>query len=168
MTPDELRALQTPIKDRYRDDPDSAQATLSAVGELVLDQIACRITSSPAIDLCGLHPAAGGDGSFACAAEMMLASIVGCAGTTLAAVATATGIPVTGGTITCEGDMDFRGTLGIDRTSPIGFTALRLIFNLEGAAEKQQLDKLIQLTERYCVVLQTLRGNVPLETIIRH
>lgn len=158
MTGDELRARQTPLKQRYRDDPASATATLEARGVLDFDRIACRLEGDRSNRPAGLHPLAGGDGSCACSAEMLLESLVGCAGTTLCAVATAMGLPVTAGTITASGRLDFRGTLGVDRATPVGFTEIRLEFHLETTAAPEQVDKLIQLTERYCVVFQTLRS----------
>lgn len=157
MTPDALRQLQAPFKQQYTDDPASARMTLRAEGRLEIARVACRLEAMPQPCLSGLHPAAGGDGSFVCAAEMLLQSLVGCAGVTLSAVATAIDLPVAGGTIIAEGDLDFRGTLGVDRSTPVGFTSIRLLFDLESNATPLQIEKLISLTERYCVVAQTLK-----------
>lgn len=157
MTADELRALQAPLKQRYRDDPAAALATIEARGVLDVPHVACRIESARGETLAGLHPLAGGDGSYACSAEMLLEALVGCAGTTLCAVATALSLPLTGGRITATAEMDFRGTLGVDRAAPVGLTSIHLHFQLDATASRDQLDKLVQLTERYCVVLQTLR-----------
>ncbi|MEZ6055083.1 MAG: OsmC family protein [Planctomycetaceae bacterium] len=157
MTPEALRQLQAPFKQKYGDDPTSALLTLRATGNLEIDRVACRLRDAPQPFVSGLHPAAGGDGTFVCAAEMMLESLVGCAGVTLSAVATAMSLPVQGGTITAEGDIDFRGTLGVDRSTPIGFIAIRLLFDLDTTATPAQIEKLISLTERYCVVAQTLK-----------
>ena len=156
MRPDQLRALQAPLKDRYRADPDSARATMTARATLDLERIACHVERSSTADP-GLHPMAGGDGSFACSGDMLLESLVGCAGVTLCAVATAMELPVRGGTVTAEGDLDFRGTLGVNKEAPAGFTAIRLRFELEGELTGEQRSKLLQLTERYCVIAQTLR-----------
>lgn len=157
MTADELRALQAPLKERYRQDPSTAQAVLTVRGTLDVPRLACRIeTGRGAVTEAGLHPLTGGDGSFACSADMLLEALVGCAGVTLCAVATALGISLAGGTLTAEGDLDFRGTLGVSRAAPIGFQAVRLLCDLDTAADDAQLAKLAQLTERYCVVAQSL------------
>lgn len=156
MTADELRTLQAPLKQQYRERPEAAVVTVSARGRLDVPRIACRIDTQRHEVLAGLHPAAGGDGNFACSAELLLEALVGCAGTTLCAVATALAIPVTGGTLTATGVMDFRGTLGIDRAAPVGLTEIELRCELESTATTEQLDKLLSLTERYCVVLRTL------------
>lgn len=165
MTADELRSLQAPLKQRYQDDPAAAVVAIETRGRLDLPAIACRIETDRRGAAAGLHPAAGGDGTFACSAEMLLEALVGCAGTTLGAVATAMALPVTDGTITARGTLNFRGTLGVDRTAPVGFTSIELRFQLESAATPQQLDKLIALTERYCVVLQTLKSGVEVRTL---
>jgi uncharacterized OsmC-like protein len=157
MNAEQLRSLQAPLKERYRQDPSAARQTLVARGLLESSGVACRIESSFAPVEAGLHPATGGDGTQACSANMLLEALVGCAGVTLRAVATALGIPVRGGSVTAEGDLDFRGTLGVAKDVPVGLTAVRLAFHLDTEAPKEQLDKLIQLTERYCVVFQTLR-----------
>jgi uncharacterized OsmC-like protein len=156
MTADELRALQAPLKDRYRRDAASARVTLRAEGTLDPGAITCTVATAPAPALVGLHPSAGGDGSFACAGAMLLEALVGCAGVTLAAVATAMGIALRGGTIVAEGDLDARGTMGVSKEVPVGLEAVRLHFRLDADAEPEALAKLITLTERYCVVYQTL------------
>lgn len=156
MNVDELRAIQAPLKARYKDDPGSAQVTLRATGQILTEHQACRVEGLNHADA-GLHPMAGGDGSAACAGDMLLQSLVACAGVTLATVATALGLPIRSGTLTAEGDLDFRGTLGVSRDIPVGFTAIRLHARLDADATPEQLAKLLQLTERYCVVFQTLR-----------
>jgi uncharacterized OsmC-like protein len=157
MTDGELKALQAPLKDRYRSDPTTALATLTARGELDREGIVCRIpTGRGAVIEAGLHEMAGGDGTFACSAQMLLEALVGCAGVTLCAVATAMNIAFATGEVVAEGDVDFRGTLGISRDTPVGFTAIRLRISLATTADDAQLAKLGQLTERYCVVAQTL------------
>jgi len=157
MTDGELKALQAPHKERYRTDPASAFATLTARGELDRDRIVCRIpTGRGAVIEAGLHEMAGGDGSCACSAQMLLEALVGCAGVTLCAVATAMNIAIASGEVIAEGDVDFRGTLGVSRETPVGFTAIRLRIALATTAEDSSLAKLGQLTERYCVVAQSL------------
>lgn len=155
----ELRALQAPFKNQYRDDPASALVTLRAVGRLDVDSITCQLAMPPHPACAGLHPLTGGDGRGACSAEMLLQALVGCAGVTLGAVATAMEISVRSGSITVEGDVDFRGTLGISREVPIGFQEIRLKFDLDSDAPPDKLNKLIELTERYCVVYQTLKNS---------
>lgn len=159
MTAEQLRALQTPLKERYRDDPGAALVTMVASGRLTSGPVCHVERSHPGVPA-GLHPAAGGDGSEACSGEMMLEALVACAGVTLGAVATAMGIEVRGGTVRAEGDMDFRGTLGVDKTVPVGLTAVRLSFELDTDASADQLATLLKLTERYCVVYQTLKNSV--------
>jgi uncharacterized OsmC-like protein len=156
MTADELRALQAPLKDRYRRDAASARVTLRAEGTLDAGAITCTVTTPEAPAVAGLHPSAGGDGSRACAGAMLLEALVGCAGVTLGAVATAMSIPLRGGTVVAEGDFDARGTMGVSKEVPVGFEAIRLRFRLDADATEEQLAKLIALTERYCVVYQTL------------
>lgn len=157
MTSDQLRQLQTPLKERYREEPGSARATLTARGELEVDRLICRIeTGRERVVESGLHPMTGGDGSAACAGDMLLEALAGCAGVTLCAVSTALGIPVSAGTVTVEGDLDFRGTLGVEKMAPVGFDAIRVTFSLETDGNDEQLAKLASLTERYCVVAQTL------------
>ena len=155
MDLDELRALQAPLKDLYRDEPDAALVTLSAVGKLG-EGIACSVQTGRPLAEAGLHPATGGDGSLLCSGDMLLEALVACAGVTLRAVATSLGIPVSSGSVRAEGDLDFRGTLGVDREAPVGFRAIRLSFQLSTDADGDQLRTLQRLTERYCVVLQTL------------
>jgi uncharacterized OsmC-like protein len=154
MERDELRALQEPLKQRYRDDPESAIVTLQASGELDAG-ITCSVQTGRALAEAGLHPASGGDGSLVCSGDMLLQALVACAGVTLRAVSTSLEIPVAG-SVHAEGDLDFRGTLAVDRDAPVGFTAIRLRFDLESDASADELETLLRLTERYCVVLQTL------------
>jgi uncharacterized OsmC-like protein len=156
MNADQLRTLQAPFKSRYRENPSQARQTLSAEGALQMDSVACRVATAGGAVRAGLHPAVGGDGSFACAGDMLLQALVGCAGTTLAAVATAMQISVRGGTIRAEGVLDFRGTLGVSKDVEVGFEEIRLSFDLDCDATPEQLDNLLRLTRRYCVVYQTL------------
>jgi uncharacterized OsmC-like protein len=158
---DELRALQTPLKERYRAEPDAAVVTLSAAGHLG-DGVSCSVQTGRALAEAGLHPATGGDGSLLCSGDMLLEALVACAGVTLRSVATSMELDVTG-SVHAEGDLDFRGTLGVDREAAVGFTAIRLRFDLASDASQEELDKLLERTERYCVVGQTLAGGVPLE-----
>lgn len=158
MTPEELRSLQTPLKDRYRHDPETAFATIRATGNLDVTNLVCRIdTGRNSVTEAGLHPMAGGKPEFACAAHLLLESLIGCAGVTLSAVATAMNIPVASGTISAEGDLDFRGTLGLSKDVPVGFTEIRLLIALDTTADDTHLTKLGQLAERYCVVAQSLK-----------
>ena len=152
----ELRALQQPLKDAYRGDPASAVITLRARGELGAEEVSCSVETGRALAVAGLHPATGGDGTLLCSGDMLLQALVACAGVTLRAVATSLGIAVTGGTVRAEGDLDFRGTLAVAKDAPVGFTAIRLDFDLDTDASQDQLDTLLRLTERYCVVYQTL------------
>jgi uncharacterized OsmC-like protein len=157
MQRDALRALQTPLKERYREAPQQALVTLTATGTLD-DDVACNLQTGRALATAGLHPATGGDGSLLCSGDMLLEALVACAGVTLRAVATALGIPIAGGTVTAHGELDFRGTLGVDKQVPVGFTSIALRFDLDAPhAGEEQLATLLKLTERYCVVLQTLR-----------
>jgi uncharacterized OsmC-like protein len=156
MDPETLRALQAPLKQRYRDEPAAAVVTLRAAGALG-EGIACRVDTGRAMVEAGLHPATGGTGLQACSGDMLLEALVACAGVTLRAVATALSVPVQGGMVRAEGDLDFRGTLGVSKEARVGFEAIRLHFELETDASEEQLDTLLKLTERYCVVLQTLR-----------
>jgi uncharacterized OsmC-like protein len=158
----ELQAVQKPLKDRYREEPAAALITLRADGTLDEQSIACKVETGRALVEAGLHPATGGTGAFACSGDMLLEALAACAGVTLRSVATSMELDVTG-TVHAEGDLDFRGTLGVDREAPVGFTAIRLRFDLTSAASRESLDKLMELTERYCVVGQTLAGGVPLE-----
>lgn len=153
---DQLRAAQAPLKSRYRDEPAAAVVTLSAVGELGAESVSCSVQTGRSLVEAGLHPATGGDGSAACSGDMLLQALVACAGVTLQAVATNRGIPLAGGKVRAEGDLDFRGTLGLDRSAPVGFSAIRLSFELDSPADPSDLDALIATTERYCVVYQTL------------
>ncbi len=155
MNADELRALQAPIKDRYKKEPDAAVVTLRAQGRIG-DGIACRVDTGKALIEAGLHPASGGSGMQACSGDMLLEALVACAGVTLKAVATALGIEVRDASVHAEGELDFRGTLGVAKDAPVGFRAIRLRFDLDTDAPPAQRAKLIELTERYCVVLQTL------------
>jgi uncharacterized OsmC-like protein len=151
----ELRNLQAPLKQRYRDNPDAATITLKARGNLG-DGISCSVDTGRAIHEAGLHPATGGDGSQLCSGDMLLEALAACAGVTLRAVATALEIEIREGTVHTEGDLDFRGTLGVDKEAPVGFKDVRLHFELDTDASEEQLATLLKLTERYCVVLQTL------------
>lgn len=155
MTPETLRALQAPLKDRYRDTPEAALVTLRAQGRLG-DGVSCRIETGKALVEAGLHPATGGSGQAACSGDMLLEALVACAGVTLNAVATALGIELRDATLQAEGDLDFRGTLGVAREAPVGFQNIRLSFTLDTDASEEQLATLLRLTERYCVVYQTL------------
>jgi uncharacterized OsmC-like protein len=156
MNADELRALQAPLKARYREHPASALLTLKARGSFDGPGVSCHIETGKAPVTAGLHPGTGGDGSAACSAEMLLEALAGCAGVTLRAVATALGIPLRGGSVTAEGDLDFRGTLGVSKEAPVGFKDIRVSFDLDADATPEQLQNLLRLTERYCVVFQTL------------
>lgn len=157
MHSDELKALQAPLKQRYREEPGAALITLTAGGTLGSAQVSCRVETGRALVEAGLHPATGGTGALACSGDMLLEALAACAGVTLGAVATSLGIEVRGGTIAVEGDLDFRGTLGVSKEAPVGFQAIRVAFALETAADAEQLATLAKLTERYCVVAQSLR-----------
>ena len=159
MNADELRALQAPLKARYREDPAAAVITLKASGTLGEENIACSVETGKALVEAGLHPATGGDGMAACSGDMLLEALVACAGVTFKAVATALGVAVAGGTVHAEGDLDFRGTLGVDKETPVGFKDIRLSFDLDTDATPEQLETVFKLTERYCVVYRTLRGS---------
>ena len=156
MNADDLRAAQQPLKDIYRSDPAAALVTLRAHGELGAEEVSCSVQTGRELAVAGLHPATGGDGALACSGDMLLQALVACAGVTLRAVATSLGVPVAGGTVRAEGDLDFRGTLGVAKDAPVGFTSVRLSFDLDTDASPGQLDTLLRLTERYCVVYQTL------------
>ncbi|HLI57592.1 MAG TPA: OsmC family protein [Actinomycetota bacterium] len=166
MDGDELRSIQTPLKQRYRAEPESALVTLHAEGTLGSEEVSCSVQTGRALVEAGLHPATGGDGSLACSGDMLLQALVACAGVTLQAVATNKGIALREGTVRAEGDLDFRGTLGVDRGAPVGFTAIRLSFDLTSDASPEDLDALIATTERYCVVYQTL-AHSPALTVSR-
>lgn len=165
MERDELRALQAPLKARYLAEPGAAQVTLSATGAIG-DGISCSVQTGRVLAEAGLHPASGGDGSLLCSGDMLLEALVACAGVTLRAVAASLGIVVTAGHVRAEGDLDFRGTLGVGREAPVGFSAIRLSFELETDADEEQLATLQRLTERYCVVYQTLASAPGLTTAI--
>jgi uncharacterized OsmC-like protein len=156
MEAEDLRAMQQPLKDTYRSDPAAALVTLRAHGELGAEGVSCSVETGRALAVAGLHPATGGDGSLACSGDMLLQALVACAGVTLRAVATSLGIDVAGGTVRAEGDLDFRGTLAVAKDAPVGFSSVRLSFELDSDASPDQLDTLLRLTERYCVVYQTL------------
>jgi uncharacterized OsmC-like protein len=156
----ELRTIQAPLKQRYRSEPEAALITLSASGELG-DGVSCSVQTGRAIADAGLHPATGGDGSLLCSGDMLLEALVACAGVTLQAVATSLGIPVRAGKVRAAGELDFRGTLGVDRDAPVGFRSIRLSFELDSDADEAQLETLQRLTERYCVVYQTLAAGPP-------
>ncbi|GJD81418.1 OsmC family protein [Methylobacterium gregans] len=151
-----LRALQAPLKDQYRQSPDSAVVTLRAKGSLDETGVACKVETGRVLAVAGLHPATGGSGAELCSGDMLLEALVACAGVTLKAVATALEIPLRSGQVSAEGDLDFRGTLGVDKEAPVGFRAIRLSFALDTDAPQEKLDQLLKLTERYCVVFQTL------------
>jgi len=161
MNADELRALQATIKERYRADAEAAVVTLHAEGRIG-EGVTCSVETGRALVKAGLYPASGGNGLLACSGDMLLQALVACAGVTLNAVATALGIAVRGGEVRAEGDLDFRGTLGVAKDAPVGFRDIRLKFVLDTDAERAQLEKLLQLTERYCVVYQTLRAAPPI------
>jgi uncharacterized OsmC-like protein len=163
MNVESLRALQAPLKQRYRDDPGSAKVTLRARAALDSAGVSCRVETGRAIAEAGLHPATGGDGSQLCSGDMLLEALVACAGVTLRAVATALEVDLRGGVVQAEGDLDFRGTLGVERDVPVGFGRIRLTFTLDTDADDERLATLLRLTERYCVVLQTLRAGPEIE-----
>jgi uncharacterized OsmC-like protein len=160
-----LRTVQGPIKEQYREDPASALITLEATGSLE-DGIACSVDTGRALVEAGLHPATGGDGTLACSGDMLLQALVACAGVTLRSVATSIGVEVRGGTVRAAGDLDFRGTLAVDKEAPVGFRAIRLSFDLDTDATDDELATLLKLTERFCVVLQTLRAGVAPEATL--
>jgi uncharacterized OsmC-like protein len=158
-----LRALQAPIKERYKTDPKAAVITLKAKGSLDDANIACKVETGRALAVAGLHPATGGSGLESCSGDMLLEALVACAGVTLKAVATAIDVPLRSGTVSAEGDLDFRGTLGVAKEAPVGFAQIRLRFDLDTDAPQEKLDQLLKLTERYCVVYQTIRSGPPVE-----
>jgi uncharacterized OsmC-like protein len=157
----ELRALQAPIKERYKADPKAGFITLKAKGALDESAIACKVETGRALAVAGLHPATGGSGMELCSGDMLLEALVACAGVTLKAVATALDIPLKSGAVSAEGDLDFRGTLGVAKDAPVGFAAIRLRFDVDTDAPQEKLDQLLKLTERYCVVYQTIRSGPP-------
>ena len=166
MNADELRAVQAPLKDRYRADPQAGLITLKASGALDSATIACKVETGRALAVAGLHPATGGSGAELCSGDMLLEALVACAGVTLKAVATSMGIALRSGEVEAEGDLDFRGTLGVDKQAPVGFEDIRLKFVLDTDAPQEQLDTLLKLTERYCVVLQTLKRSPSIEATV--
>ncbi len=163
MNSTELKAIQAPLKDKYREQPESAIITLKATG-IIGEGISCKVATGRAVIEAGLHPATGGSGLLACSGDLLLESLVACAGVTLQAVATAIGIEIRSGSVLAEGDLDFKGTLGISREVPVGFKTIRLVFNLDASASDEQMSSLAKLTERYCVVFQTLAKGVAIET----
>ncbi len=162
-----LRTLQAPIKDRYKADPKAGLITLKAKGALDDSNIACKVETGRALAVAGLHPATGGSGLELCSGDMLLEALVACAGVTLKAVATALDIPLRSGTVAAEGDLDFRGTLGVAKDAPVGFAQIRLRFDLDTDAAQDKLDQLLKLTERYCVVYQTIRNGPPVEITLK-
>jgi uncharacterized OsmC-like protein len=162
-----LRELQAPLKAAYRERPEAALVTLKAAGDLAEGAIACKVETGRALVEAGLHPATGGSGQEACSGDMLLEALVACAGVTCKAVATALEFRLKGGQVRAEGDLDFRGTLGVERTAPVGFAAIRLAFDLDTDEPPERIDTLLKLTERYCVVLQTLRTSPPITATIR-
>ena len=166
MNRDELRAIQAPLKEQYKQQPDAAIITLSADGNLG-EGVSCSVQTGRAIAQAGLHPATGGDGTLLCSGDMLLEALVACAGVTLRAVATSLGLSVDSGRVHAEGDLDFRGTLGVDREAAVGFTEIRLSFELDSDADESELETLKKLTERYCVVYQTLAGGPVLSTTLK-
>ncbi|HXX25551.1 MAG TPA: OsmC family protein [Pseudolabrys sp.] len=163
MDAGELRAMQAPIKDRYKTDPKAAYITLKAKGTLDDSHIACKVETGRALAVAGLHPATGGSGLELCSGDMLLEALVACAGVTIKAVATALDIPVKSGKVSAEGDLDFRGTLGVAKDAPVGFAQIRLRFDLDTDAPQEKLDQLLKLTERYCVVYQTIKNGPPVD-----
>jgi uncharacterized OsmC-like protein len=163
MNPTELRNLQAPIKERYRAQPEAAIITLKAQGQIG-EGISCKVETGRALVEAGLHPATGGNGMLACSGDMLLEALAACAGVTLSAIATAIGVEIKNGIVKAEGDLDFRGTLGMTKDVPVGFKTIRLQFNLESNATKEQMESISKLTERYCVVYQTLTKGVNVET----
>ncbi|MEA2983389.1 MAG: hypothetical protein QOF09_5212 [Alphaproteobacteria bacterium] len=163
MDANELRAMQAPIKERYKSDAGAALITLKAKGTLDDQNIACKVETGRALAVAGLHPATGGSGLELCSGDMLLEALVACAGVTLKAVSTALVIPLKSGTVSAEGDLDFRGTLGVDKEAPVGFRQIRLRFDVETDAPQDKLDQLLKLTERYCVVYQTIAKGPPVD-----
>jgi uncharacterized OsmC-like protein len=158
-----LRAIQAPLKERYKADAQTAVVTLRARGTLDDASIACKVETGRALAVAGLHPATGGSGLELCSGDMLLEALVACAGVTLKAVATALDIPLKSGSVSAEGDLDFRGTLGVAKDAPVGFAQIRLVFEVETDAPQEKLDQLLKLTERYCVVYQTIRNGSPVD-----
>ena len=168
MDAESLRAMQAPLKERYRNEPEAAVVTLKARGMLDEVSIACKLETGRALAIAGLHPATGGSGLELCSGDMLLEALVACAGVTVKAVATALAIPLKAGTVLAEGELDFRGTLGVAKDAPVGFREIRLRFDLDTDAPQEKLDQLLKLTERYCVVYQTIRSGPPVDvTMVR-
>src|SRR3984885_7306263 len=163
----QLRATQAPIKERYKSDPKAAMITLTARGSIENEGIACKVETGRALAVAGLHPATGGSGFELCSGDMLLEALVACAGVTLKSVATAIEVPLKSGAVSAEGDLDFRGTLGVDKEAPVGFAQIRLRFDVDTDAPQDKLDQLLKLTERYCVVYQTIRSGPPVEISMR-
>lgn len=163
---EKLREIQAPLKDAYRADPQAARITLKAKGTIDETKIACKVETGRALAEAGLHPATGGTGLELCSGDMLLEALVACAGVTLKAVATALEIPLTKGIVKAEGDLDFRGTLGVDKEAKVGFETIRLAFEIATSASQEQVERLIALTERYCVVLQTLKQSPKIEVTV--
>jgi len=168
MDADKLKALQAPLKSRYREAPGEARITLRAKGSIDESNIACKIETGRALAVAGLHPATGGTGLELCSGDMLLEALVACAGVTLKAVATAIEVPLNDAQLVAEGDLDFRGTLGVDKEARVGFEAIRLSISVDSPAEKEKLDQLLMLTERYCVVLQTLKGSAAISASLEN
>ena len=164
MDADSLKALQAPLKARYKAEPASAVITLRAKGSIDQAGVACKVETGRALAVAGLHPATGGSGLELCSGDMLLEALVACAGVTLKAVATALSVPLDSASVSAEGDLDFRGTLGVDKTASVGFQSIRLEFEVDSPADAETLTQLLKLTERYCVVLQTLRATPDLTT----
>jgi len=162
-----LRAMQAPIKDRYKADPKAGLITLKAKGAIDDASIACKVETGRALAVAGLHPATGGSGMELCSGDMLLEALVACAGVTLKAVATAIDIPIKSGLVSAEGDLDFRGTLGVAKDAPVGFAQIRLRFDVDTDAPQDKLDQLLKLTERYCVVYQTIRSGPPVDISLK-
>ena len=162
----ELRAIQAPIKERYKNDPKAGLITLKAKGSLDDTNIACKVETGRALAIAGLHPATGGTGMELCSGDMLLEALVACAGVTLKAVSTALEIPLRTATVAAEGDLDFRGTLGVAKDAPVGFAQVRLRFDVDTDAPQEKLDQLLKLTERYCVVYQTIKSGPPVEVTL--
>ena len=167
MNADDMRAVQAPLKDRYRADPKAGLVTLRAKGALDSEGIACKVETGRALAVAGLHPATGGSGLELCSGDMLLEALVACAGVTLKAVATAIDVPLKSGAVSAEGDLDFRGTLGVAKDAPVGFREIRLAFDVDTDAPQDKLDQLLKLTERYCVVYQTLKSGPPVAVSLK-
>jgi uncharacterized OsmC-like protein len=163
MNANELRALQAPIKERYKNDPKAAYITLKAKGSLDDTNVTCKVETGRALAVAGLHPATGGSGLELCSGDMLLEALIACAGVTMKAVATALDIPLRSARVSAEGDLDFRGTLGVAKDAPVGFAQIRLRFDVDTDAPQDKLDQLLKLTERYCVVYQTIKNGPPVD-----